>query len=328
MRSLQLVLLGLGCILGEPDVFENYFDDELRFVDVPQEVVLKACLANGDDTVKKIQKAYDKCFGKDYSFDDLADTVGRDSDNDDLPDEYEANEGCFYKTMDWVKGNQVQPSVIEADMAGLPGFDSFKDDINSCSAWSGNFGGRKKRDLGSEDEELEEVPSVMESGNGPLQWVRSLVRNVRSAEPEKEKKKNGKKGKGKDKGKKGKGRKAEKKKGNKKGKKKGNKKNGARKGGKKGKGKGGNQKKGGKGNKERSNRKKGRNGKKNGDGSKKKGEKEEQNGKNSNGKDSSKKKGRSGKDSKLLPEFLYNQLWCFDLAMEQALERCVEDKLQ
>ena len=85
---------------------------------------MKACLANGDDTVKKvslfsfipqclsiingnvrrksvgcfislithltqIQKAYDKCFGKDYSFDDLADTVGRDSDNDDLPDEYE-----------------------------------------------------------------------------------------------------------------------------------------------------------------------------------------------------------------------------------------------
>merc|ERR1711973_173463 len=229
--------------------------------------------------LKKIQKAYDKCFGKDYSFDDLADTVGRDSDNDDLPDEYEANEGCFYKTMDWVKGNQVQPSVIEADMAGLPGFDSFKDDINSCSAWSGNFGGRKKRDLGSEDEEVEEVPSVMESGNGPLQWVRSLVRNVRSAEPGQGDKK-GKKGKGKGKGKKGKGRKAKKGKGDKKGKK-----NGARKGGNTGKGKEGNKKKGGKGNKGRNNQ----------------------------------KKGRSEKDSKLLPEFLYNQLWCFDLAMEQAL---------
>jgi len=308
--------------LGEPDVFENYFDDELRVVDVPQEVVLKACLANGDDTVKKIQKAYDKCFGKDYSFDDLADTVGRDSDNDDLPDEYEANEGCFYKTMDWVKGNKVQPSVIEADMAGLPGFDSFKDDINSCSAWSGNFGGRKKRDLGSEDEELEEVPSVMESGNGPLQWVRSLVRNVRSAEPGKEEKKNGKK-----KGKKGKGRKAEKGKGKKKGKKNGNKKKGARKGGNKGKGKGGNKKKGGKGNKAGNNQKKGRSGKKNGKkGSGKKGDKTKK--KDSDKKDSNKKKGRSGKDLKLLPEFLYNQLWCFDLAMEQALERCVEDKLQ
>merc|ERR1712211_144086 len=287
-----------------------------------QEVVLKACLANGDDTVKKIQKAYDKCFGKDYSFDDLADTVGRDSDNDDLPDEYEANEGCFYKTMDWVKGDQVQPSVVEADMAGLPGFDSFKDDINSCSAWSGNFGGRKKRDLGSEDEEVEEVPSVMESGNGPLQWVRSLVRNVRSAEPDKEKK-----GKGKGKGKKGRGRKADKGKGKKKGKKNGNKNNSARKGGNKGKGKERNKKKGGKGNKGRNNQKKGRSDKKNGKKGGKKNEKKGDKTKKTNN-NSSKKKGRSGKDSKLLPEFLYNQLWCFDLAMEQALERCVEDKLQ
>merc|ERR1712064_193143 len=236
-----------------------------------------------------------------------ADTVGRDSDNDDLPDEYEANEGCFYKTMDWVKGNQVQPSVIEADMAGLPGFDSFKDDINSCSAWSGNFGGRKKRDLGSEDEELEEVPSVMESGNGPLQWVRSLVRNVRSAEPDKENKRKAKKGKSKGKGKKGRGRKADKGKGKKKGKKNGNKNNSARKGGNKGKEKERNKKKGGKGNKGRNNQKKGRSDKKNGEKGGKKNE----------------KKGRSGKDSKLLPEFLYNQLWCFDLAMEQALERCV-----
>merc|ERR1712012_175103 len=127
--------------------------------------------------------------------------------------------------MDWVKGNQVQPSVVETDMAGLPGFDSFKDDINSCSAWTGNFGGRKKRDLGSEDEEVEEVPSVMESGNGPLQWARSLVRNVRSAEPDKENKRNAKKGKGK--GKKGRGRKADKGKGKKKGKKNGNKNNSA-----------------------------------------------------------------------------------------------------
>jgi len=326
MRSLQLVLLGLGCILGEPDVFENYFDDELRFVDVPQEVVLKACLANGDDTVKKIQKAYDKCFGKDYSFDDLADTVGRDSDNDDLPDEYEANEGCFYKTMDWVKGNQVQPSVVEADMAGLPGFDSFKDDINSCSAWSGNFGGRKKRDLGSEDEELEEVPSVMESGNGPLQWVRSLVRNVRSAEPGKEDRKKGKKGKG-NKGKKGKGRKTEMGKGKKKGNNNANKKKRAGKGGKKGKGKGGNKKKGNNGKRTRKGNKEGKNGKNN----KKQGNRKNKgkdNKQKKNDKNSSEKKGRSGKDSKLLPEFLYNQLWCFDLAMEQALERCVEDKLQ
>merc|ERR1712110_577474 len=201
MRSLQVVLLlGLGCVLGDPPVFDNYFDDELRFVDVSQEVVLKACLPNGEDTVKKIQKAYDKCFGEDYSFDDLADTVGRDSDNDDLPDEYEGNEACFYKTMDWVKGKEVQPSVIEADMAGLPDIDSFKDNINSCSAWSGNFGSRKKRAVGEASEDTEEVPSIMDSGSGALQWVRSLVRRARSAEPGK----GNRKGKGKGKGKKGK----------------------------------------------------------------------------------------------------------------------------
>ena len=78
----------------------------------------------------------------------------------------------------------------------------------------------------------------------------------------------------------------------------------------KGKGKGGNKKKGGKGNRARNNQKKGKSGKKNG----KKGDKKNKDS------DSNKKKGRSGKDSKLLPEFLYNQLWCFDLAMEQVLK--------
>merc|ERR1712198_792136 len=207
MRSLQLVLLGLACVLGDPPVFEEYFDDELRYVDVSEEVVMKACLSNGEDTVKKIQKAYDKCFGEDYSFDDLADTVGKDSDNDDLPDEYEANEACFYKTMDWVKGKEVQPAVIEADMAGIPGFDNFQANINSCSAWSGNFGGRKKREVGDAPEDSEEVPSIMESGSGALQWVKSLVRRARSAEPGNDKNNGGKKKNNKNKNAKGKGRK-------------------------------------------------------------------------------------------------------------------------
>jgi len=388
MRSLQLVLLGLVCVLGDPDVFDNYFDDSLRFVDVPQDVVLNACLPNGEDTVKKIQKAYDKCFGEDYSFDDLADTVGSDSDNDDLPDEYEGNEACFYKTMDWVKGNEVQPSVIEADMAGVPGFDIFKANINSCSAWSGNFGGRRKRAVGDAPEDNEEVPSIMDNGSGALQWVKSLVRRARSAEPGDGNGKNGKqakkgqkkgkgkggkngaqkknrKGKGKKKGnnarksnknkgkrkQKGKGKKGnrsatKKGKGNKKGKgKKG--KNNVRKAGK-GKGKG---KKNGRKNPERKKRKgkkdkkdkkgkkdkkdnKGRKGKKGKKEKKDKNEKKQQRKqerkekkKENKKKDDEKKKGRSGKSSDLLPDFVYNQLWCFDLAMEQALEQCVEVKL-
>merc|ERR1712032_305044 len=332
MRSLQLVLLGLVCVLGDPDVFENYFDDELRFVDVSQEVVLKACLANGDDTVKKIQKAYDKCFGQDYSFDDLADTVGRDSDNDDLPDEYEGNEACFYKTMGWVQGKNVEPSVIEADMAGIPDFDGFKDNINKCPAWSGNFGGRKKRAVGEAPEENEEVPSLMESGNGALQWVKSLVRRARNAEPAKgDGKNNGGKGKGNRKNKPRKGKKEAKEGGKGKGK--------ARKGSK-----GSSRKKGGNKNKDKkkkNDKKKNRKGKQ--DKQDKKGKEDKEDKKNRNNKNKKEKnggknkkdgdkrnknkEGRSGKSSDLLPEFVYNQLWCFDLAMEQALEKCVEDKL-
>merc|ERR1712130_503188 len=41
----------------------------------------------------------------------------------------------------------------------------------------------------------------------------------------------------------------------------------------------------------------------------------------------SNEKNRSDKSSDLLPDFVYNKLWCFDLAMEQALQKCVEDKL-
>merc|ERR1711934_38564 len=237
--------------------------------------------------------------------------------------------------MDWVKGKEVQPSVIQEDMAGLPDFDSFKENINSCSAWSGNFGGRKKRAVGEASEDTEEVPSIMDSGSGALQWVRSLVRRARSAEPGKSEGKNIAKGKGK--GKKGKGKKGRKNnvgKGKKGGKgknpngkaRKGGKggKKGARKGGRKG----GNKKSKNKknpGNKKGKKDNKGKRGKKNRKNDKKKNDKgdkkDKKNGKNKN------KEGRSGKSSDLLPDFVYNKLWCFDLAMEQALEKCVEDKL-
>ena len=73
------------------------------------------------------------------------------------------------------------------------------------------------------------------------------------------------------------------------------------KGGKNGKGKGNKKRKGGKGGKGGKN---GRNNRQNGEKKKKKDEKD-------------KKEGRNGKSSDLLPDFVYNQLWCFDLAMEQ-----------
>jgi len=34
------------------------------------------------------------------------------------------------------------------------------------------------------------------------------------------------------------------------------------------------------------------------------------------------------KNDQSLPEAVYNKLWCIDLAIEQALEKCVEAKIQ
>merc|ERR1711872_717722 len=52
--------------------------------------------------------------------------------------------------------------------------------------------------------------------------------------------------------------------------------------------------------------------------------------KNKNGKKEDNSKERSGKkkNNKSIPESVYNKLWCIDLAIEQALEKCVEAKIQ
>merc|ERR1711955_177391 len=58
-------------------------------------------------------------------------------------------------------------------------------------SWNGNFGSRRKREVGDSEteEEASNVPSVMESGSSALGWLKAAVRKTRSAEPEKENKK-------------------------------------------------------------------------------------------------------------------------------------------
>merc|ERR1712032_1583104 len=166
--------------------------------------------------------------------------------------------------------------------AGIPDFDGFKDNINKCSAWSGNFGGRKKRAVGEAPEENEEVPSLMESGNGALQWVKSLVRRARNVEPAKGDGKNngGKKRNRKNKPRKGK---KEAKEG---GKGKGNRKNKPRKGKARKGSKGSSRKKGGNKNKDKkkkNDKKKNRKGKQ--DKQDKKGKEDKEDKKNRNNKE-------------------------------------------
>merc|ERR1712123_538267 len=178
-----IFLLGLSSFIlaGEPEPFENYFDDSLKGVDISQDSAIKACLQNGDTLADKVKAAYGKCFGDDYDFDDLAsNSESSDSASDGLPDSFEGSEACFYKEMNWVDGSgNAAADAIKGDMAGLEANlkDQFDENINACSAWSGSFGSRKKRELN--------IPKIMENDNKALNWLGSVVRKTRSAGPEK-----------------------------------------------------------------------------------------------------------------------------------------------
>merc|ERR1712055_881329 len=132
------------------DVFNDYFDDEMRVVDVDQDVAIEACVSNSDALVKKIDKAYNKCF---KDFEDWSEfqenNVGNDKDKDGLSDEYEADEACFYKKMGWVVNNKADKEAIKKDFENLNSNNvknEFVSSIDACSGWNGKFVGRKKRD--------------------------------------------------------------------------------------------------------------------------------------------------------------------------------------
>merc|ERR1712183_1110944 len=75
-------LVGLGTltsIAADPNVFEEYFDDGMKLVDVSQDIALRSCLSNGN-TADQTKTIYDKCYGEDFNFDDLAQSGSSDSD--------------------------------------------------------------------------------------------------------------------------------------------------------------------------------------------------------------------------------------------------------
>jgi len=230
--------------------------------------------------------------------------------------------------MGWVVNNKADKEAIKKDFENL-NLNNVKDDfvssIDACSSWNGKFVGRKKRDA-EEDS-----------------WALNLARERRAAAKNGDGKKPGKGGRnkpGKGNGRRQRRNKASKKDGkNKKGGKnvkgKGNRRrqrnNKGNKGGKNGNGKAGKGKKGGKnGNGQGKGRRRNRTNKK-----KKENKDKKNNGKN----DKKEKKGnRQGKKGnltrmekqtikKLLPETVYNQLWCYELSVEKALENCVTEKI-
>jgi len=373
----KIFLLGLAglALAGEPGVFDNYFDDTIKEVDISLDVAIKGCLQNGDTFADKVRKAYGDCFGStDYGFGDLAaNEGGKDSDNDGLPDSFEGNEKCFYKKMGWVDGaGNLSPDAIKGDLAGLGTGEKseFDDNIDKCASWNGDFSSRRKREVGENETEEEEsnVPSVMESGSSALGWLKAAVRKVRSAEPGNNgnngnkgnkkgsngrnrpgRKNGGKKKKNSNtrKGKKKQGQRGRKKtrNGGKK-KKRPTRKNGTKKkknNGRRNKKKKGSQtrgkktRNGGKKKKNKSRRNKKNkgsqtrngNGKKNNNADKKNLKEDKKNNNDGGGKKGGKNNGNSGNRSNNgMGESTYNKLWCFDLSLEQILQKCVENKIK
>merc|ERR1712106_814462 len=170
-----LVILGFGSAIGgDPGVFADYFDDTIREVDIPQSTAILGCLENGRPLVNKMNEAYEKCFGADYSISQLAANNGPDRNGDGFPDSFNGNEGCFYKEMGWVAGSTIQADVIKSDMEGLSEElkAEFEGNIDECAAWSGDFNNRLRRNV---DDSL---PAILEE-----EVLGRVVRQIPGAGP-------------------------------------------------------------------------------------------------------------------------------------------------
>merc|ERR1712025_1195292 len=185
-KCLVLAFCLVGLVVCLPPVFDDYFDEDVKIVDVSQDSAIKACVTPSTPLVNKISSATKACLGDDETFDwkDFSKlNEGQDPDKNGLTVKLENAEACFYGEMGWLVGGQVKKEVIIADFGNLGSNvkGGFVTDINQCSAWDGRIASRTKRSAegienGAEVEDVEKV----ETG-GLLGWVKSLVRSKRQA---------------------------------------------------------------------------------------------------------------------------------------------------
>merc|ERR1711892_1247711 len=186
--GLGLVCFLIGLATSLPPVFDDYFDEDVKIVDVSQDVAIKACLDPSATLLNKISRATKECLGDDDKF-DWADfsqlNEGTDTDNNGLSVALENAEACFYGQMGWLLNKVVKKDAIISDFGNLGANvrPAFVADINQCAAWSGKLSSSRRRRSAEnpeteteEEESMESVESV-----GLLGWVKSLVRSKRQA---------------------------------------------------------------------------------------------------------------------------------------------------
>merc|ERR1712110_1201575 len=164
MRSLPSVCflcLFSSILSSAPNVFEDYFNEDVKDVAISENIALKACLESPNDLIDKISYAKRECFNGDSEFDwnDFADLNGKgnDPDNNGMSSKMEDAEMCFYKELGWTDGDKVVRAEIFADFASIPagGIKTiFRNDVTECFEWDGDFASRKRRSI---EEELGEA---------------------------------------------------------------------------------------------------------------------------------------------------------------------------
>merc|ERR1712241_1577056 len=156
LRLLVLLCLAICCSGKVPDVFEDYFNQDVQMVDVAQRTALGACLTTPGDLIPDLNAANRECFGGNSHLDwnDFADiNTGADADNNGMTNKMEEAEICFYTELGWLDGRNVQKSKILKHFESIPDSDNkeqFKEDVNACVGWDGSFSSRRKRSIEEE----------------------------------------------------------------------------------------------------------------------------------------------------------------------------------
>jgi len=172
----NLFLVTTVCLISNilsslPGVFDDYFNEDVRIVDVSQKEALKACLNVPGPLIIDINEANRRCLGDDSSFDwnDFAEmNTGPDANSNGISNSMEMKEMCFYREIGWLDGDKMQKANIFGHFDTFKNSDlqsAFRDNVNECINWSADLGGsRKKRSI--EEEQLgEEIAGVFSMVN-------------------------------------------------------------------------------------------------------------------------------------------------------------------
>merc|ERR1719402_1363651 len=123
-------VLGRSAVGNLPFALDDYMDDTLREVEIPEAVAMTACLGSSD-TANSLDAAYKKCIDMDLN------TFA--ADDDGLSEAYEEMEACYYAEMKWYSGSNLDVAEIKKQMSGLDDGikKEFESKLDECNTWAG-----------------------------------------------------------------------------------------------------------------------------------------------------------------------------------------------